>query len=172
MMDQVRPRHRDMRSTGLADQIHPEHSDLPKIISRYGDLQLLSIPIHWWKDLSMDFVTGLPISTNWKVEKYDSILVIIDWLTKIVYYKPVKVTINTLSLMKVIFDVRVRHYNQSDLIESNCGAVFTLKFWSSACYFLGIKQRLSTIFHPQINGQIKKQKSTIKAYLRIFINFK
>ncbi len=30
----------------------------------YGDLQLLSIPIHWWKDLSMDFVTDLPISAD------------------------------------------------------------------------------------------------------------
>ena len=30
----------------------------------YGDLQSLLLSTHWWKDLSMDFVTGLPISTN------------------------------------------------------------------------------------------------------------
>ena len=55
----------------------------------------------------MDFVTGLPISTDWKGDSYDSILVIIDWLTKMVHYEPIKVTIDALGLAKVILDVVV-----------------------------------------------------------------
>ena len=31
----------------------------------YSDLQYLPVPTYWWKDLSIDFVTELPISTNW-----------------------------------------------------------------------------------------------------------
>ena len=73
----------------------------------YGDLQSLPVPTHRWKDLSMDFVTGLPISTDWKRDSYDSILFIIDWLTKMVHYEPVKITINALGLAEVIIDVVV-----------------------------------------------------------------
>ena len=57
----------------------------------------------------MDFVTGLPISTDWKGESYNSILVIVDRLTKIVHYKPVKVTINAPRLVEVILDIIVQH---------------------------------------------------------------
>ena len=66
----------------------------------YGDLQLLSVPIHCWKDFLMDFFTGLASLTNWKGESYDSILVIVDQLTKMVYYKPVKVIINAQDQLK------------------------------------------------------------------------
>ena len=55
----------------------------------------------------MDFVTDLPISTNWKRNNYDSIFNIIDWLIKMVHYKPVKVTINALGLGKVIINMVV-----------------------------------------------------------------
>ena len=73
----------------------------------YGDLQSLPIPTHRWKDLSMDFVTGLSISTDWKGDSYNSILVIVDRLTKMVHYEPVKVTIDAPGLAEVILDVVV-----------------------------------------------------------------
>ena len=118
----------------------------------------------------MDFVTGLPLSADWKGDSYDSILVIVDRLTKMVYYKPVKVTIDASGLAKVIIDVVVRHHGLSDSIISDQGAIFTSKFWSSLCYFLGIKRRLSTVFHPQIDGQTERQNSMMEAYLRAFVN--
>ena len=73
----------------------------------YGDLQSLPVPTHRWKDLSMDFVTGLPLSADWKSDNYNSILVIVDRLTKMVQYKSVKVTINAPELAEVMIDVVV-----------------------------------------------------------------
>ena len=114
----------------------------------YGDLQSLLVSTHQWKDFSIDFVIGLPISTDWKKECYDSILVIVDRLIKMMHYELVKVIIDTLGLVEVIPDVVVRHHDLPDSIVTDRDSLFTLKFWSSLCYFLKIKQRLSTAFHP------------------------
>ena len=113
----------------------------------------------------MDFVTKLPVSTNWKDETYDSILVIVNRLIKMIYYKLVKVTINVPGLTKVIIKVVVQYHGLSDSIVSDRGSVFTSKFWFSLCYFLKIKQKLSTAFYPKIDGQIKRQNSTTEVYL-------
>ena len=67
----------------------------------------------------MDFVTGLPISINWKGDSYNSILVIVDWLTKMVHYEPVKITLNVLRLAEVIIDVVVRHHGFPDSIVTD-----------------------------------------------------
>ncbi len=119
----------------------------------------------------MDFVTGLPISFNWKSDSYNSILVIIDRLTKMVHYEPVKVTIDAPGLAEVIIDVVVRHHGVPESIVTDQGSLFTTKFWYSLCYFLGIKKKLSTAFHSQTDGQTERQNSTIEAYLRAFVNW-
>ena len=137
----------------------------------YGNLQSLPVPTYCWKDLSMDFITGLPISTDWKGDSYNSLLVIVNGLTKMVYYEPVQVTIDMPGLAKVILDDVVWHYSLSNLIVSDRGSVFTSKFWSSLCYFLGIKRQLFTAFHPQTDGQTERQNSMMEAYLRAFVNF-
>ena len=120
----------------------------------------------------MDFITELPISTNWKSDSYNSILVIVDWLIKMVHYELVKITIDAPRLAEAILDVIVQHHSLPDSIIFDRGSLFTLKFWSLLCYFLGIKQRLLTVFYPEINDQIKQQNSTIEAYLQVFVNLK
>ena len=120
----------------------------------------------------MDFVTELPILTDWKGKSYDLILVIIDRLTKMVYYKPMKITIDAPGLAEVIINVVVQHHGLPDSIITNWNFLFMSKFWFSLCYFLGIKKKLSTTFHPQTDSQTKRQNSTIKVYLRAFVNWK
>ena len=118
----------------------------------YGHLQSLPVSIYCYKDLSMNFVTSLLILTNWKRDSYNLILVIINRLIKIVYYEPVKVTINTPGLAEVIINRVVKYHGLPDSIITDPGFFFNSKFYLLLCYFLGIKWRLSTAFHQQTNS--------------------
>ena len=117
-------------------------------------------------------MTGLLISTDWKENSYDSILVIVNRLIMMVYYEPVKITINNPSLAELIIHVIVCHHGLFDSIVTDRGSLFTSKFWSSLCYFFGIKRWLSTAFHPQTYGQTERQNSIMETYFRAFVNFK
>jgi hypothetical protein len=55
-----------------------------------GTLQPLCIPLWKWEDISMDFIVGLPDTS----QKHDSIWVIVDRLTKMAYLIPVHTTFN------------------------------------------------------------------------------
>ena len=65
----------------------------------YGDLQTLLVLTYWWKDLFMNFIISLQISANQKDNSYNLTLVIINQLTKMIYYPLVKVTIDILDLV-------------------------------------------------------------------------
>ena len=114
----------------------------------------------------------LPILANWKGESYDSILVIINWLIKILYYKLVKFPINARRLVEIILNVVVWNHDLPNSLMSDKGSLFTSKFWSSLCYFLSIKQKLSSAFHLQTDGQTKCWNKMMEEYLWVFINFK
>lgn len=111
----------------------------------YSNLQLLLISKHYWKDLSIDFVTGLSVSSNGKSKIYHSILVIADWPTKIVCYKPVKVIVDALGLVEVIIEVVINHHNLPNSIVVDCDSIFTSKIWLSLCYSLKTKESYQSL---------------------------
>lgn len=49
----------------------------------------------------------LPILTDWKKDSYDTILVIINCLTKMIHHKSVKIMIEVVNLAKIIIDMIV-----------------------------------------------------------------
>jgi hypothetical protein len=51
-------------------------------------LQLLQVPKWKWEEIAMDFIVGLPRTQS----GYDSIWVIMDRLTKVAHFIPVKST--------------------------------------------------------------------------------
>lgn len=113
------------------------------------------------------------VFTNWKGETYDLILVIINQLKKIIYYKPIKVSIDASALIEIIIKMIIWYHGLSNSIISDCNLVFTSKYWLLLFYFFKIKQKLSIAFYSEIEGRIKRQNSTIKTISKpLFISSK
>lgn len=64
-----------------------------------GFLQPLPIPEGVWRDLSMDFIEGLP-----KYEGYSVILVVVDRLTKFAHFFLVKHPYTATSIAQLFMD--------------------------------------------------------------------
>lgn len=124
----------------------------------YGNLQSFPILTHWWKDMSINFVIGLPISTNWKGEIYDSILVIIDKLIQMIYYEQIKITINILGLIEVIINMVMQYYSLLNSIVTNWDSLFNSK--SGHLYVISLESsrsfQQSSICKPMARQNNKK----------------
>ena len=77
---------------------------------------------------------------------------------KMVYYKPVKVTIDVSGLTEVIIYVVIHHHKVSKSIVMDRGLLFISKFWSLLYYFLGIKRYY---LQPSILKQMAKPRDKI-----------
>lgn len=62
-----------------------------------------------------------------KRDIYDTILVIVNWLIKMIYYESVKTSIDTIGPAKIIIDVVIRHYELFISIVSDQNSLFTSK---------------------------------------------
>ena len=137
----------------------------------YGNLQSLPHAEAKWKHLTMDFITGLPGSQDRHGTEFDAILVIVDRFTKMAVYIPCKKTIDAADLADLFIEKITSRFGNPAFIVSDRGTVFTSKFWSTVCYHLKMKSKLSTAFHPQTDGQTERQNQTLEQYLRAYVNF-
>jgi hypothetical protein len=80
-------------------------------------LKLLEIPIWKWEDISMDFIVSLPRTPKGN----NSIWVIVDRLTKVAHYVPVKITFGTERLANLYVEHILRLHGAPKSIVSNRG---------------------------------------------------
>ena len=80
--------------------------------------------------------------------KYDSILVVVDRLTKYAHFIPWKEKGNAEDLAKVILKEIIANHGIPQSIISNRDKLFTSKFWNTWTQQLGTKAKLSTAYYP------------------------
>lgn len=77
-----------------------------------------------WKYISMDFMVGFPKT----LRKHNSILVIIDKLTKFAYFISIRVDYNAAKLAKIYVKKIIRLYGVPMFVVPNRGTQFTFNF--------------------------------------------
>ncbi len=106
-------------------------------------LQPLLIPTSIWSSISKDFITNLS-----PFNSYDSILVVVDHLTKMVHFIPCTKTITDEITTKLFFDHVFQYHGLLEDIIFDHGPQFVSKFWKQLFKLLSVKVKLSLVFHP------------------------
>jgi hypothetical protein len=137
----------------------------------YGEMQAMELPSKPWEDISMDFVTGLPVSRDPATQvSYNAILVVVCRHIKQVELSPFRNDFTAAQLAHIMNDRVFRHHGIPKSIISDRDKLFTSNFWTAFLAAIGTQRKLSTAFHPQTDGQTERTNRTMKAYLRIYVN--
>jgi hypothetical protein len=113
-------------------------------------LQPLQVPEWKWEDIAMDFIMGLPRTQS----GYDSIWVIVDRVTKVAHFIPVKTTYTRPQVAELYMSMIVYLHGVPKKIVSERGTQVTLKFWERLHETLDTQLRFSSAYHPQTNGRL------------------
>ena len=109
----------------------------------------LQIPSGLWLDITMDF-TKMPESLG-----YNYILVVVNWFSKEVMLVPCTKEETTLSTAELFIDHVWCQHGPPSSVVSDHGSVFASNFLGELYRLLGVKHKMSTVFHPQTDGQME-----------------
>ena len=130
-----------------------------------GKLKLSEIPEKPWTHLTVDFITKLLI-----VARKDAILIVYNRLSKMTHF--VATTEGTLveGLAKLLRNNIWKLHRLPESVILDRGPQFAAELIKELNRMLGIETRLSTVFHPQTDGQTEQMNQELEQYLRLFID--
>ncbi|KAJ1582114.1 hypothetical protein NDA15_002728 [Ustilago hordei] len=131
----------------------------------------LATPDRPWGSISLDFIEGLPPSKKYDSKTYDSILVIVDRLTKFAILAPTHKTVTAKQTAVLLYGHMVRLFGYPDHMVSDRGRQFISGAWKAFAEQMGVKHSLSTAYHPQTDGQTERVNQVIEQYLRMYCNY-
>ncbi|UTT89698.1 hypothetical protein NDA17_007024 [Ustilago hordei] len=131
----------------------------------------LATPDRPWGSISLNFIEGLPPSKKYDSKTYDSILVIVDRLTKFAILAPTHKTVTAKQTAVLLYGHMVRLFGYPDHMVSDRGRQFISGAWKAFAEQMGVKHSLSTAYHPQTDGQTERVNQVIEQYLRMYCNY-
>eukprot|EP00253_Pinus_taeda_P027615 PITA_27615 len=132
-----------------------------------GTLQPLPIPASIWREVSMDFITGISKSGNKSV-----IMVVVDKLSKYAHFCGLPHPFTLALVPQYFMDQIFKLHGMFTSIVSDRDSIFTSNFWQELFRLQGTQLQLSTSYHPQTDGQTEAVNKCLETYLRCFTSEK
>jgi hypothetical protein len=107
------------------------------------------VPEWKWEEIAMYFIMGVLRTQS----GYDSVWVIVDQLTKVTHFIPIKTTYFGPQLAELYLSRIICLHVVPKKIVSEEGTQFTLKFWERLHETLDTQLCFSPAYHPQTEGQ-------------------
>lgn len=127
-----------------------------------GLLQPLPVPTQPWKQICLDFITGLPITKR----GYTAALVFSDKLTRMIRIAPTVEGCTAEDAAELFMMHVYRFHGLPRSIISDRDTRCTSHFWKAIDEALGIHICLSTAYHPQTDGTSEKANQIVEDILR------
>ena len=113
----------------------------------------------------MDFITKLPRTNT----QHDSIMVVVDNLTKVAHFIPVKITRKESKIAYVYMKEIARLHGIPKIIVSDRDPKFTSKFWKGLFNGFGTNLKFSIAYHLESDGQTERENQVIEDMLRMYV---
>lgn len=128
-------------------------------------LQSHSVPKWKWDTISIDFIVGLPLSAR----RHDSITVVVDRLTKVAHFIPVRSSYNVASVAHIYMEQIVKLHGIPKQIISDRDPVSTSSLWRSMQRELGTQLNFSFAYHPGTDGKTERVNQILEDMLRMYV---
>jgi len=113
----------------------------------------------------MDFIIGFPMT----MRQHDSIMVVVDKLTKLVHFILVKSTHKTYEIANIFMKEIFRLHGLPKAIISDRDTKLTFNFLKGLFKDLRTQLNFNTTYHLQTNGQTKRVNEVLEDMLRMYV---
>lgn len=127
-----------------------------------GLLSPHEVPRRCWEHITADFVTEFPRTTT----GYDSVLVVVDKLSKRVVLVPMRKSSNAEEVAN-LFEFHVfSKFGVPEKLTPDRDPKFTAKYWRTIMKSNGVRLNMATTDHPETDGQSERSIQTLISILR------
>jgi len=98
-------------------------------------------------------------------------MVLVDRLTKVAHFIGLHENATAKDIVDTfLWEVWKLHGLLTEMV-SDKDVKFSGEFWESLCKLLGIKRRMSKVYHPQTDGEMERTNQVLEHYFGTFVNY-